>query len=75
MSKITIEEGLDYRTNSARLAGAMHGYTEESQAYGQAQSAKIIPFPVMRHTETETPFMDRFQNEIDDFLREMGYIE
>jgi hypothetical protein len=42
----------------------------------QRTEAKIIPFPVMRHTKTETPpLSDRFQNEIDGFLREMGSIE
>jgi hypothetical protein len=35
---------------------------------------RIIPFPVMRHTETETPAKD-FQTQLDDFLRDMGYIE
>jgi hypothetical protein len=39
---------------------------------------KIIPFPsvsknMSNNAQKEIP--DRFQNEIDDFLREMGYIE
>jgi hypothetical protein len=38
--------------------------------------ARIIPFPVMRHTETETPPLQiDFQSQLDDFLRDMGYIE
>jgi hypothetical protein len=39
---------------------------------------KIIPFPgvsfnMANNAQKEMP--DRFQNELDDFLREMGYIE
>jgi hypothetical protein len=39
--------------------------------YPAYAGAKIIPFPGVT---LETP-EDRFQNGLDDFLREMGYIQ
>jgi hypothetical protein len=42
----------------------------EYQSDGQAQSAKIIPFPGV-----SLPEPDSFQNELDNFLKDIGYIE
>jgi hypothetical protein len=90
------EEELDRRISRARLAGAMHGYTQAEfknyllgiglEKYEKAilpvetegkypaaipgQGAKIIPFPGV-----SLPEPDGFQNRLDDFLLEMGYIE
>jgi len=63
MNKTVFEKKLDERTNRARLAGAMQGYTP-------VQGAKIIPFPGATIDQGA-----HFQNGLEDFLREMGYIE
>jgi len=50
---------------------AITGYPQterKAQAEEPACGAKIIPFPGVT-------LSDHFQNEVDDFLREMGYIE
>jgi hypothetical protein len=45
----------------------------ECQTEIECEKARIIPFPFMRYSETETPAED-FQTQLDNFLREMGYI-
>jgi len=42
----------------------------KSQLKETAQGAKIIPFPGV-----SLPEPDGFQNSLEDFLQEMGYIE
>ncbi|MDR0302902.1 MAG: hypothetical protein LBI04_11420 [Treponema sp.] len=43
---------------------------KESPKESSYTERKIIPFPGVKLTES-----DRLQDELDDFLREMGYVE
>ena len=42
---------------------------------GIENRAKIIPFPVMRPVEAGVMPMGDFHAQLDDFLKEIGYIE
>jgi len=70
MKNLTVGE--DKKLNTYRqLNNAGYETTPEPPYTGR----KIIPFHVMRHTETEIPPLIDFQTRLEVFLQKMGYIE
>jgi hypothetical protein len=58
------ESGLAYRAEK-----------EEDIEEGQMAEAKIISFPGVSLEDDPLTYEDKFQNDLDDFLQKMGYIE
>jgi hypothetical protein len=48
---------------------------EEDIEEGQQAGAKIVSFPGVSLADDSLTNEDKFQNDVDDFLREIGYIE
>jgi len=58
---------LDNRINRARLAGTTCGLAKYEKTILPVKTEKIIPFPGVS-------LSDPFQNKLDNFLKEMGYV-
>ena len=68
LSEFQVEIQCDYARREALKKAAGYGTAPEAIQPEQRGGGKIIPFPGVSTG-------DEFQNALDDFLREMGYVE